>query len=345
MHRRRSPRLRISTVVAVVVLLTVAGCASDADSTDGQGQPPLKVGLFQLSQAELLDEIIDGFKTQLTDELAPREIVFDLKNAQGDHGLVQSIAQQFASSDNDLFAVAGTPGIIALAQMETRKPIIGLAMTDPVKAKVAKSLDASQSNVTGSLGFIEPPEILAQLVQITPMPRRIGTIYDPSNEASRIWTESFRQALSSRPDITLVEATIASSGDITAAARSLVGRSDLWIIPPDTTVIAGMPAVGGTAMPAKVPLIITAGDASTAGVLASVGPDYAQLGRLAAGTAARAVRGEDPATIPFVRPTGATWEVNQTTLSALSITLPSVAFEQQSGTPAGSAEPTPSSSR
>jgi hypothetical protein len=58
------------------------------------------------------------------------------------------------------------------------------------------------------------------------------------------------------------------------------------------------------------------------------------------------VWGEDPATIPFIRPTGATWEVNQTTLEALSVTLPPAASApQDAATPTGSAEPTPSSSQ
>jgi putative ABC transport system substrate-binding protein len=321
-----TPIRGVLAALAIGTLL-LSGCSSD----DSGGSPaddeerPLRVGVLQLSEATLLDDIVKGFQDGIREELKPREVTFDVKNSQGDNSLIQSIAGQLKDSDADLFAVAGTPGIIALSQVETRRPIIGLAMTDPIKAKVAKSLDASETNVTGSLGFIEPAEILTELVGIKPAPRKIGTVYDPSNEASRIWVESFKEALRGLPELSLAEATIASSGDISAAARSLAGRTDTWVIPPDTTVIAGMPAVGAAALKAKTPLIITGGDSTVAGVLASIGPNYAELGALAATTAARVVRGEEPGKVPFVRPGGATWAVNDETRDALEVKLPTSA--------------------
>lgn len=332
-------RMRLAALAAMV--LVVSACSTDEPGGGGGGgEEPLRVGVLQLSQAQLLDDIVNGFKEGLTAELAPRQVTFDVKNAQGDNSLIQSIAGQLKDSDADLFAVAGTPGIIALAQVETRRPIIGLAMTDPIKAKVAKSLDASETNVTGSLGFIEPAVILEQVLGVQPAPRRIGTVYDPSNEASRIWIESFKAALKTRPGMSLVEATIASPGDVAAASRALAGRADMWVIPPDTTVIAGMPAVGGAALAAKVPLIITGGDAKTAGVLASIGPDYAELGRLAAKNAARVVRGEEAGRVPFIRPGDADWVVNSATAGTLKVTLPQQALG--SGGVPPSASPSPS---
>lgn len=318
----RSVRIAPWTAVVATLVTLVAGCGGQADDDSG-GADTLKVGILQLSQATLLDGIVGGFKSELVEQLPGRKITFDVKNAQGENSLVQSIAQQFKASDADLFAVAGTPGIIALAQLETVRPIFGLAMTDPVAAKVAKSLDAPGTNVTGSLGFIEPSAILAEVKKVQPPPQRIGTVYDPSNEASHIWIEKFRAAL--RADgggLSLTEGTIAGSGDIAAAANSLGGRTDTWIIPPDTTVIAGLPAVGSAALNSKARLFITGGDAQTAGVLASIGPDYTELGRLAARKAAEVVNGSEPSRTAFARPTGTQWSVNQTTVDALSITLP-----------------------
>jgi putative ABC transport system substrate-binding protein len=232
-----------------------------------------------------------------------------------------------------MFATAGTPGLIALAGIEKRRPIIGLAMTDPVKAKVANSLDASGTNVTGSLGYIPPAFILDQMLQIQPAPKVFGTVYDPSNEASRIWESDFKAALASHPGLTLIEATIAASGDIPLAARSLAGRADTWVLPPDATVIAGLPGVGSAALSAKAALIVTGGDAKTPGVLASLGPDYGALGKLGGEVAARVVRGESPGKVPFARPSGANWVVNEATRVAIGVTLPASATATAGTTP------------
>jgi putative ABC transport system substrate-binding protein len=346
-------RLR-AAALAVVSLLALAACSSKSTSPSTSGQPPLKVGILQLSQAKLLDDIVSGFKKGITRELAPRQVVFDVKNAQGDNSLIQSIARQLAESDADMFATAGTPGLIALANIEKRRPIIGLAMTDPVKAKVANSLDASGTNVTGSLGYIPPAFILDQMLQIQPAPKTFGTVYDPSNEASNIWERDFKAALATHPGMKLIEATIAASGDIPLAARSLVGRADTWVLPPDATVIAGLPGVGSIALSAKASLIITGGDATTAGVLASLGPDYGALGELGGVVAARVVRGEKPGTVPFARPSGANWVVNKATVTALGVTLPPSATAGASAapstspaavaTPTAAATPSPSKS-
>jgi putative ABC transport system substrate-binding protein len=334
--RPRAVALAVVSVLAVTIA-ALTGCSSGSTGSTPGGQAPLKVGILQLSQATLLDDIVNGFKDGITQALAPRPVTFDVKNAQGDNSLIQSIARQLADSDADMFATAGTPGLIALAGIEKRRPIIGLAMTDPVKAKVARSIEASGTNVTGSLGYIPPAYILDQLLQIQPVPKVFGTVYDPSNEASRIWVRDFKDALATHPGLRLIEATIAASGDIPLAARSLAGRADTWVLPPDATVIAGLPGVGSAALSAKAPLIVTGGDATTPGVLASLGPDYGALGRLAGGVAARVVRGESPGAVPFAKPSGANWVVNQATRTALGVTLPASATASTKPTATASA--------
>lgn len=328
-NRSRSRRWLVVPACVVASVAVVATACSSGSSSDGSGNGAVRVGILQLSQATLLDGIVGGFKSQLTKDLAPRKVTFDVHNAQGDNALIQSIARQLHESKDDLFAVAGTPGIIALHQIERFRPIIGLAMTDPVQAKVADSVTASGTNVTGSLGYVDPAEIVTQVMQVRPTPRVIGTIYDPSNQASQIWVRDFKAALAARSAPKPVEATISGPGDIAAAASSLGGRADTWVIPPDTTVAAGLPAVGAAARSAKAALFVTAGDASTAGVAASIGPDYAALGRLAAGNATAVLSGKKPSAVPFSKPTGVQFQPNAQTVASLHLVLPSAAESGQ----------------
>lgn len=320
----------IMSAVLGVLLVTAAGCGnSDGGSSEGSrsdggssgGRDVYKVGILQLSEAELLDGIVASFEQTFREEMRPKKVEFKVLNAQGDNSLIQSIAAQLHQGDSNLFAVAGTPGIIALAAVERDRPIIGLAMTDPVQAKVANSVDASGNNVTGSLGYIPPAQVLDTVQRMQPPPKTVGTLYDASNEASRIWIADFKRAL--RPtDLKLKEATITGPGDVAAAARSLSGRADTWVIPPDTTVAAGLPAVGSAADASGAAVFVTAGDPQTPGILASVGPDYAALGGLAGGVAAKVAKGADPSTTPFVKPDGATVVPNPERAKDLGVTLP-----------------------
>lgn len=319
-------RIARTAIPALVATVALGACSSSSSAKSGDKSGSVSVGILQLSQATLLDGIVSGFESQLRKDLAPRRVSFDVHNAQGDNSLIQSIAQQLHESSDELFAVAGTPGIIALAQLEKRRPIIGLAMTDPVQAKVAKSEAASGTNVTGSLGFIPPSQILNQVLQIHPATKTIGTIYDPGNAASQIWVTSFKAAIAAKPGLSLIQSTISGPGDIAAAAQSLRGRADTWVIPPDTTVAAGLPAVGSAALSAKAPLFVTAGDPQTAGVLASIGPDYTALGRLAASNAKAVLDGKDAGTVPFSKPSGAQVVADAKTEAELGITISSAAL-------------------
>ena len=63
-------------------------------------------------------------------------MTFDEQNAQGDQGTATSIASTFASSDVDLVAAIATPAGQATATAVTDKPVVFMAVTDPVGAQL-----------------------------------------------------------------------------------------------------------------------------------------------------------------------------------------------------------------
>jgi putative ABC transport system substrate-binding protein len=297
-----------------------AGSGSEApDSFD--------VGVLQIAEAAVLDDIVAAFQERLTEELAPATVDFDLQNAQGDQSLIASLARDFAASDADAFAVIGTPAVIAMAQQITDRPIVAIAMGDPVGAGVAESLEAPGGNVTGSIDYVDPAVILERLLRASPEPRRLGTVYDPSNQNMQVWVADLTAAVQAEGDIELVEATISGPGDVATAARSLDGRVDAILIGPDATVIGGVEAVGAAAASAAIPLYVAGGDASIDGILASIGPDYPVVGELAAEAASTVLEGAPPGEVPFGEPTGVVLQINQATLDALGVTFPADVLE------------------
>lgn len=323
--------------MAALIALTLAACAAQttpvADSGTGTGNPtasgsaggkPVKIGIFLMATAAVLDDVVTGFKNRFVADTrrSADEVTWVERNAQGDPSLIQSIARELADQNLDMLVVVGTPAVLATAQVEKKTPIIALAMGDPVGAGVAKSLDAPGGNVTGSIDYIEPGKVVDEMLRVSPTPKRLGTIYDPSNQNLQVWVADLKKALPSR-GLTLTEATIATPADVDAAARSLAGRVDAILIGPDGTVIGGTPAVAAAARRAHIPLYLVGGDSSEPGVLATLGPDYPELGALGADVAAKVDSGTPAGQVPFARPGAIQWGVNTATAASLGVTLPS----------------------
>ena len=301
-----------------------------SSSTDANSADSISIGVIQIAQVDALDQIVGAFEDALTEGMAPVEVTFDVQNANGDQTLFASLARDFAGSDHDAFAVIGTPALIALAQLETERPIFGLAMADPIAAGVADSLADPGGNVTGSVDYAYPSALIDQLLAIHPDLSSIGTLYDPSNANLQRWVADLNVQLDER-GLGLEEATVAGTADVAQASRSVLGRADVILVGPDTTVVAGLDAIAAAAIADETPLYVVGGDITIPGVLASFGPDLADLGTAAGEVAVEVLQGADPATVPF-----ATVDVemrtqfNSETLDLLDIELPAdVASESE----------------
>jgi putative ABC transport system substrate-binding protein len=314
-------RSRRKTAVAAALVglttITASATAARADSDES-----ISIGVLELAQVEALDVFMQAFMDDLSEQMAPIEVTFDVQNANGDQSLLASIARDFASSDHDAFAVVGTPAVVALAQQEAERPIFAVAMGDPVGAGIAETLERPGGNVTGSYAYADPFVLTEQILEIQPGVTRIGTVFDPSNQNIGRWISDLRLATDEH-DVELVEATITGTGDVATASRSLLGRVHAIMIGPDPAVTAGLDAIGAAAIGDDTPLYVVAGDAAIPGVLANFGADLASLGTAAADVAVDVLNGADPAVTAFAAPNVAL-EItfNQATLDALDFAVP-----------------------
>lgn len=329
-HRWRHASAAFTLAAAALVL---AGCSSSASSgssaspsgssarTGATTKTSYKIGVFEVAQADLLNTVVQKFEEALQAGMPDAKFTFDLKNANSDQSLISSISLDFASSGDDAFAVIGTPAVIALAQQVKDKPIFALAMGDPVGAGLAKSLDHPGGNVTGSTDYINPALLLDKIKATQPHVKKIGTVYDPSNQNMQVWIKALKEA-AGPAGYTIVESTVSGPADVTQAARSLEGRADSILIGPDATVLAGLDAVGAAAAATKVSLYVVGGDVTTPGVLATLGANYPETGTTAGEGAAKVLLGADPGSVPFAQPKGLDVVFSKKTITSLGLTIP-----------------------
>jgi putative ABC transport system substrate-binding protein len=318
--------------VGLVLIATIAACGSSSSggsqgaggaASSGTSKAKVKIGIFEIESASVISQIVAGFKSGFfkASGLTPDQVTFDVKNAQGESQLFGTTAQYFASGSDDMIAVVGTPCVIALAHVEKSKPIIALAMGDPVGAGVAKSLNAPGENVTGSTDFVNPSLTLPQVLQLRPKPTRIGTIYDSSSSESQQWIAALKTAASSDgASISAVE--VSGTAGVAAAVRSLVKKVDVLWIGPDATATAALPEISKVAAANKLPLLTASGDPTAAGVLANVGPSITTLSQLAGAAAAKVFKGTSPGSVAFGEASSISWTINSTTEKQIGISIP-----------------------
>lgn len=286
----------------------------------------ITVGVFLIESAGIITQIENGFENGFlaAAHLRRSQVHFDVKNAQGNETLIETIAQQYAQGNDAMVAVIGTPAVVALAKLTHTKPIIAVAMGDPVGSGVAKSLKHPGKNVSGSIDYVDPSLLLPKLLQVKPKFSSLGTIYNPSDENSVVWVKALQKSASAH-HVSVTTASITSSSQDATAAQSLQGRVQAILIGPDADAIAGLPAIAQAASADHQALYIVGGTVSTPGVLASLGPNYPALGRQAGQVAAKVEHGQKVGTIPFSTPKGIEWSINHATATSLGVTFPASA--------------------
>ncbi|MDY7104983.1 MAG: ABC transporter substrate-binding protein [Actinomycetota bacterium] len=331
--RNRSRRWALAPVALLAIPLAACGGSGDdraagaADSPERgaatEAAEPVTIGMFEITSGAVFDEISDGFVDGFLEGtgLAPDQITLVEENAQGDPSLIQSIARGFAEGDADMVAVVGTPAVIAQAELIDDRPVIAMAMGDPVGAGVAESLDAPGGNVTGSIDYIDPALLVDDLVAVHPDLASIGTVHDPANQNMQVWVEDLRATTTER-DIELVEASATGTSEVDAAARSLDGRVEVVLTGPDTMVIEAIGAVGQVARRGDIPLYTVGADVEVEGVVAALGPDYGEVGRLAGIAAAEVHLGSPAGEVAFGRPGALEWTLDDAEADRLGLSIP-----------------------
>jgi putative tryptophan/tyrosine transport system substrate-binding protein len=330
--RARNEALRILRLMMwATAAIVIAGCsaspAGPAKPSASNGTKHVTVGIFLFDDSSFVPPVINGFKQGFlkTSKLSVADVRWDVQNAADNSGLVTSIARRYSTSSDAVVAVLGTPAVIALAQLDKlRPPIVAIAMGDPVGAGVARTVGHPGGNVTGTTDFIPPSRLLQILLQADPRPKKLGTVYDSSDQNMTVWIADLRAALAqTKGGPSLVAVPVNDVGQVAPAVASLAGRVDTILIGPDAIVAGdGLPAVAKFAAEARIPLYVAGGELTAAGITGTIGANYVQLGQQAGSLAAEVAGGVSPAGIGFAGPQSLQIEFSRSSLKADKVHFP-----------------------
>lgn len=281
------------------------------------------VCITQIVAHEALDKVRQGTLDSLAQAgyQAPNtRILFE--NAQGNMTLAAQIAHHFVAQKPDVIIAIATPSAQAAvsAARHTTIPVVFATITDPLQAKLVSNLAHPGGRVTGTRNVTFIDKELALIHRIQPHIKTLGIILNYAEENSvRLLNEITTQAQKTGLQIKPISAN--GSGEVKAAAASLMPHVDAVLLLQDNTVASALPAVLQTAAKQQVPIYSAYLDAVKAGALAGIAADEYEIGKQTGKIAAAILQGKNPGDIAVQDPQSVKLGINLNTAKKLKITL------------------------
>ncbi|MGX7106191.1 ABC transporter substrate-binding protein [Hutsoniella sourekii] len=287
----------LKRLVIGVTVGTLAGLGL-AHPLTGQAEEPIKIGVLQYIEHDALNAVLKGFTETLDQSQYADRIEWKIENASGDQSALQSLAEKQTRENDIIFAIA-TPAAQAVATVEQEKPIFVAAVTDPVEAGLAESLEKPGRNVTGTSDMAPIEEQVDLLVRNFPEAKKVGLIYNSSEVNSQVQAEKAIEILESKGLETEV-ATVISTNDIAQSLGSLIPNVDAMFMVTDNTIDSSISLVGDMAKEAGIPTIGSSDSVVQANGLATLSNSYEDYGIQTAEMVIRMLdEGLNPADMPI----------------------------------------------
>lgn len=269
-------------ILLLVILCTACGT---------EKQKKIEIGITQIVEHSSLDDVrrgvIDALKEKGYDE---NKVNIDYKNAQGDFGTAQVIAQEF-NNKSDIIIAISTPSAQAAANNIKDKPIFFSAITNPESAGILRK------NVTG-VSDKSPVKKQVQLIKkLLPEAKNIGIVYNTSEQNSFYLTDAFTKA-AEEEGYTVKIKGINNISEMASALDTLLPTIDVLYTSIDNTIASTYPLIVEKCNKANKPIIGATKSFADQGALAVDGISDYQVGYQTGEMAARYLSGEKIENIP-----------------------------------------------
>jgi len=303
----------------------LAGCKriTKSDSV-AQNSGNFRIGLVYFAPEEGADTcmkgIWDGLKEQGLEKGRNLEVLS--AHAQAEIANIPLLIQNYMTQGVDLILTMTTPCLTAASSIARNSKVVFTYCYDPVAAGAGTSFTSHLPNITG-VGSFPPVDQTVELIQkIIPHVRAVGTVYN-SSEANSVKVISVAREAFKKRGIALEEVTATNTSEVFQAAQVACYRNvqALWVTG-DNTALQSFDGIVKAANHARRPLIINDPEFTSRGAVACVGLGWYPAGKAAGVLAARVLRGESPANIPFQEVAEQKLVLNQQVASTLGIVFP-----------------------
>lgn len=301
-------------ILALAAATALAMPAKAADVT---------VAVTAIVEHPALDAVRDGVKEALVEAgyKDGENLKFMYESAQGNPGTAAQIARQFVGEEPSVIVPISTPSAQAVVSATRDIPVVFTAVSDPVGAQLVKDVAKPGRNVTGLSDMSPVAEHIKLIQEISPNAKSIGFLYNTAETNSVSILAALKEE-AAKNGMTVVESVATKSAEVQGAARSLVGRADVFYIPTDNTIVSAFEAAVGVAEEAKIPLYAADTGSVDRGAVAALGFNYFDVGKQTGAIVARILKGEAPGDIPVTVAAGTDLVINKGAATRMGVTLP-----------------------
>lgn len=270
-------------ILLLVILCTACGT---------EKQKKIEIGITQIVEHPSLDDVrkgvIDALKEKGYDE---NKININYKNAQGDFGTAQVIAQEFNNTSDVIIAIS-TPSAQATVNNVKNKPIFFSAVVNPESAGILRK------NVTG-VSDKSPVKKQVELIEkLLPEAKNIGIVYNTSEQNSFYLTEEFTKVAEEKGYTVKIKG-ISNISEMASALDTLLPTIDVLYTSIDNTVASTYPLIVEKSNKANKPIIGATKSFADQGALAIDGISDYQVGYQTGEMVAKYLNGEKIENIPY----------------------------------------------
>ncbi len=306
-------------VLLILLVVSLVGCKSVDTSKDDK----IKIGITQITEHPALDLARAGFVEALKDNGFEdgNNMEIDFQSAQGDIPTSQTIAQNFVSQNKDMIFAISTPSAQSTFNSTNEIPILITAVTDPVEAGLVKSIEKTQTNVTGTSDMTPVDKQFELIKKLVPNAKKIGIIYNTSEINSKIQVDMAKEE-AKKNGFDIEEVGVSSVNEVSQAMDKLLQNVDAVYTPADNLVASSMSLISNKCNEKKIPIIGAEASHVQLGALATEGIDYKQLGYETGLMAVEILNGKKPhdMSIEYIKNT--TLVVNEEVAKQLNIRIP-----------------------
>ncbi len=303
------------TIIALLALALVA-CGEKEDSN------VINVAIVQIIDNSAFTEMREGFIDQMrANGYSEKDMVFHIKDAQGDATVLNSIAQEVVNGDYDVLVAIATPAAQALVNLESEKPVFFISIMNPIGARLTSSLTKPDKNSTGSSNEVPHSKIFELSKNLTPEVKSYGLLYSP-NEVNAVTVINEAKKYLNANNIPYQEAIIASAGEAQQAALSLADSVDAIFVPVDSIVQSAMASIAEVAIEAKLPLYSCSLTNIMSGAFATLATADSVLGSSVADMVTEYLNGALVADMPVAIVPATELFINADTAESINVSIP-----------------------
>ena len=309
------------TLISILMVFGLAAC-----SGKNSGEAKKKIGILQFAPHASLDDCYNGIIKGLADKGFTKDsAVIEFVNGMGDSETNRLAAENFVSNNFDIIIAIATPSAMPsyAAAKDAGIPVVFSAVSDPVGAGLAKSLENPDTGATGTMDNLNYDAQLAMIRAFQPDAKRIGILYTTS-EANSITQLAEYEKRAGNYGFEIVSKGITDATEVAAGITALLAEGvDCINNLTDNNVVNNFSVVTAQTEPLGIPCYGSEiQQVAEYGCVASESLDYVALGVSTGEMAAEILNGKDVKSYPVTVVKDSFPCYSSSNLAKYNITLP-----------------------